>query len=135
MTEQNWRDLPAGRELDRLVAERVGYEIVEDFGMGGPSYTALLPGSVVMELPRAFGEDEAWEQVTPHYSTSVDAALTLPLREHGWTLKIVPDFSGGLVWATITGDEGLVVSVYVLPARLIAQAMCYAWLAWKDGTA
>ena len=127
MTEQNWRDLPAGRELDRLVAERMGYEIVEDFGMGGPSYTALLPGSVVMELPRAFGEDEGWEQVTPHYSTSVDAALAL-VPGGDIAFELYRDENTGDWWAEFDGwyDEG---------SPWPALAIVRAWLLWKDGTA
>ena len=127
MTEQNWRDLPAGRELDRLVAEKAGYRVQHDH----PDYILWsADGDFVVRQP---DEYLAWRHV-PHYSTSVDAALTLPLNpgEYGWALKIVPDFSGGLVWAMIIDDAGQTVSRCIQPARLIALAMVQTWLAWKE---
>lgn len=86
----DWRELPAGPALDRLIAERLGYTVRRvnwtpassaDFGY---AYFLYSPEGE----QAAFGDldpDKAWLVVSneldrvhvPHYSTDLNAAVTL----------------------------------------------------------
>lgn len=119
MSEQNWRDLPAGRDLDRLVAEKAGYRVQHDH----PDYILWsADGDFVVRQP---DEYLAWRHV-PHYSTSVDAALAL-VPGGDIAFELYRDENTGDWWAEFDGwyDEG---------SPWPALAIVRAWLAWKDGT-
>lgn len=78
MTEHdapNWRDLPAGHELDRLVAERV---------MGVTDF-------------------EGWEM--PHYSSHITPAWAVVerLRQAGWLVR-VQEMPDGFPWLLDADD-------------------------------
>ena len=125
MSEQNWRDLPAGRELDRLVAERMGYEVI-DYARDVVGVDDDQPNPVF----KPESDEHALMQVmkpVPHYSTSVDAALAL-VPGGDIAFELYRDENTGDWWAEFDGwyDEG---------SPWPALAIVRAWLLWKDGTA
>lgn len=92
----NWRELPAGKALDILIADKLGWRIVsQPFGkyVGDQffefEYTLAKPdGSLLWNHTSDQGWryriDDVWNNVTgwwtprlPAYSTSIDAAMTL----------------------------------------------------------
>lgn len=120
--------LPAGRELDRMIAERVGYHPV-DIGDG---YWSILPpkDSNQSASKPMVSIELAWEfaKNIPPYSTNTDTALTLFDDVYHAELEMQQLDRGGL-WRVWVG------SVHRPPtgdAESLALAICYAWLTWKD---
>ncbi len=66
--------LPAGRELDRALAEMLGWTVMSHEGI----YVLVTPGDRTWQGGLE-SEDEAWGFV-PHYSTDANAALSLPIH-------------------------------------------------------
>jgi hypothetical protein len=82
----NWKELPAGRELDRVVAERLGW-------------TGFHTGTNLLGQRDLFGMEPYTEEMirraitwagkrVKNYSTDADAAIALPV-ERGMTLQII----------------------------------------------
>jgi hypothetical protein len=118
-----WRTMAAGRELDRVIAEKAGgtvYQMSEVDYWHSPASS----GGDRWEVRHRDGRAEA----LPPYSTSVDAALTLiPESELGaemikgtdsWTVKMV--FREGVFKGVANNVDQL------------ALAICRAWLAWQE---
>jgi len=135
MSEQpaiDWRTLPAGLDLDRVIAERLGWseigirEVWVDDGEGATEVKRLngrSPG------PVAFGTDPI-----PTWSTNTDTALNLPLEE---------EYEGRLEWGY--GGEWTAwifikiayrtfreTKVGYAKADIPALALCRAWLGYQE---
>lgn len=110
----DWRTLPAGRELDRVIAERLG------------DYTPYINvgGRVIENFP-------------PAYSTDANAALSLWSDDYRWSIsptEVSADFP--------VEDESRFQASYPRSgnpdrshewADTPALAICRAWLTWQEG--
>lgn len=128
MGEANWREMEVGRELDWLIAEKCGVEILEqtpntDWNTTHqPMYLAKIDGAL-QGLWHSRKEDCA-----PRYSSDLNAAFDL--------LKQMPMGAVGL----LEGNEAWFSNAYMDGAGLLtdeeadtpALAICRAWLAWKE---
>ena len=102
----NWRALPAGRELDREIAERLGWQS-RIVGVGGAV---------------------AWAEV-PWYSTDVNAALSLWKSAN---VRFLLQFEAATKFWLAWYDEPEHPQGVADSAAL---AICRAWLAWKESQA
>lgn len=120
--DNDYRTMEAGRELDRLIAERLGWtETSEHY---------LDPNVLVGKHPKETGH--AWFPLAvPRYSTDLNAAMAL-----------LPTADGD-IWSLHYGHYGDPYTVaisrikvaapeYLGDANTPALAICRAWLAWKD---
>lgn len=134
----NWRELPPGRELDRMIAERLGWRAVEYKGLW-----YLLPpdcqDTLMADAEQAFGRvgirsyssaDAAWEfdRASPRFSTSIDDMLTLfppdceiQMEYAAWGAKQEWAWH---VWPHWINAPGLAIGM----AKHLAHAGCLAWL-------
>jgi len=145
----HWTTMEAGRDLDRLIAERAGWHPVTRSGMwaiapphiqDADQYIAwrrgLTASTVLVAVLLMASEDEAWNILCPHFTTSVDAALALlpdALHTRQWSyLQNYTDNRCQMWRATIivAAQEGI---RYIGEAEGLALAICRAWLAWQDG--
>jgi hypothetical protein len=118
----DWKELPAGAKLDRLIAERLGFRVTA--GVTQDRYGAV-PTVFYMaqrhETPREL----------PHYSTDLNAAFMLVEAIDGFALYVDAFLGGyGTPFEALipTGDDGNFVGDAATPAL----AICRAWLAYKD---
>lgn len=127
----DWRDLPAGRELDRLIAERLGWRVDLEHGDVYDQDGEFVPPDDRRTWDRNPSENELWSQV-PEYSTDLNAATTL-LAHFFWRLTGTPDMKTNEVHYYCTFDShtdyaGMdTIHVY---APTVALAICRAWLTW-----
>lgn len=110
-TAVNWRELPAGRELDRLIAERLGRYVnsnATDWWYDDAGFIGRIPA----------------------FSTDLNAAVTL-LAGCNRSWKLSYDFSYGF-----DGRTGYSISidgtVYCQFIDTPAFALCMAFLAWRE---
>lgn len=79
MDKPNWRELPAGPELDRIVAERTGYSVqffFERTDWHEDGWVLYKDGFHV--TGDAYTDEQAvWDEELPLLSKDVNAALTL----------------------------------------------------------
>lgn len=111
------QDVQAGRELDQLIAERIGWtEISDQMIVGRQDLHGTPPGAMFPTF------------MVPRFSTSVDAAWSLlegrnsygiatNTRELSYSMKL---------WAECDGYDGWA------ERDQPALAICRAWLAWKE---
>ena len=109
-----WRDMQPGRNLDRLIALRLG------FGVRGPigAHNELL-------LTDA-GDKTGF--TLPRYSTNTDAALRLPLDGFAFELHREDGFD----WFCEYYEIGNPSNNFHATADTPAAAICYAWLSYID---
>jgi hypothetical protein len=133
----DWRTLEAGRELDRVVAERLGCKIVELDLPGPPQWYAVFgPNGEPKIRVTAFSKRNEWpaydmEDAWPAYSTDANAALPgeyVAWQERGgwYACYEIQAFSGPHDW-TIKADTRLTQS-----GDTLAEARIKAWLAWSE---
>lgn len=135
MTTKDWRDLPAGRELDRLVAERAGWRVARLSGADDALALRNHRGGVeAIVNPLAVAsaglaeEEWLWSAVNiPHYSTSVDAALTLVAGRLTVHIESTRNPQTWQVWVA-DGD----VFTDTVEADNPALAIVRAWLSWRE---
>lgn len=145
----DWRTLSAGRALDRVVAERLGWKMVirtED----DIDEWWVVRGEIEAELLGKVGDfdsdDALWVQAfttyecandsaLPHYSTDASAALAL-LQGIGlpWMLAEEPDtpFIRAFIGERNDDPERMYYHAATGAANTPALAIVRAWLAWKD---
>ena len=120
---KDWRSMEAGPALDRLIARYI-YDI-EVQPTERPLYRYLDSDD------QPFGD---WKSSTdmlkpPPYSTSVDAALTLPLEDnYCWKILTWEDGKESFVQIEKFGQR-------VLPGEMqhnVAHGMALVWLAYMD---
>ena len=145
-TTVDWRALPAGRELDRIVAARLGFSVVQlpprDASKRPKAYVTWeykQPGWVIkgeglhknLWDVRFREEWEAWDHC-PEYSQDANAALALWDVDYRWAVypAYPDDYDKGRFCATFPGhgDQDAGDEYADTPALAIVQA----WLAWKD---
>jgi len=115
----DWRSLPAGPELDRLIAERLGWTEFHHPAGAPDVWLGLPPNSGLVSAT----------SLPPTWSTGVDVALTLidldwcllqlnltARLENPWTTSIS---RGNLGWES-------------RPSPTAALTICRAWLAYMD---
>lgn len=152
-----WRELEAGWELDRYIAELMGYSVFElnpqNAVIDRQCYTLLDPNKKPIEDgddTRIFADvfekrvpihvigddiDELWEEsadegFVPPYSRSVDAALALPIPQPITFFLYRTDWvEDDERWFAEIGDRPNSISGFAPTAAL---AICRAWLAWRD---
>lgn len=124
MTEKaNWREMPAGRELDRLIAERLGH----------PTFTEPIPESE-RDLYKPGITELSWMRVNgipipvPHYSTDANAALSLIEGTEEGNDYLLRKLNTGWHIHAYWGDSGKITAT----EPTIALAVCRAWLAYQD---
>lgn len=141
----DWRDIEAGPELDRLIAERMGWQMIElenpspppiDYrwrlvnpegrirGVYGNTY---FPCKDIEEAWQKAGEPdmECGDRDLPPYSTDLDVAFTLITEQDGFSLS--RDMQEN-VWMA---DLDTVPPTYEV-ADMPALAICRAWLAYTE---
>lgn len=146
MTEPkvDWRTCPAGRELDKLIAERLGWR-VEDYNAPPResmiktinSWMILGPGEdakywISHSHHGYVTAEQAWDALLEgsHWSTSVDAALSL-VNQKGVGVTF-SQYYGSPTWmAAIVDEVGKHIYDYHR-ADTPAEAIVKAFLAWKD---
>lgn len=149
----DWRTMSPGKELDRAIAEKMGYKAVLWNGFyhvtANPEKFAAWAtrrGRDVNLIGKS-SESAAWEFCNniPAYSTSVDAALTL-LRDTqhyilGWHREGVPfGDPGDIAFCNLFVDRndvepdkrGNYPAVAHQKAATHALAICRAWLEWQE---
>lgn len=124
--DNDYRTMEAGRELDRLIAERLGWTRFDTMP------TVLVEHDNHIDIETLMGwKNDFYYLVVPHYSTDLNAAMTL-----------LPTADGD-IWSLHYGDYGDPYTVaisrikvaapeYLGDANTPALAICRAWLAWKD---
>ena len=132
MSEQmktDWREMSAGRELDRVVAERLGWTDI------APRYDRFDEHEIspLQGIPPSGGTTY---YVIGRYSTDADAALAL-LEGCFYTLRGTPDsYEGEMLYrCSIDGKAGdgvILPSIKYTVAKTPALAIVRAWLSWKD---
>ncbi len=139
----NWRGLPAGDELDRVIAERLGWHIVSKHTPHNPVYpeneiqTFSPDGKIVhsayyteMSLDSCLEHMQALHKL-PRYSRDVNTEL--PLDEgYYWTFTSPTVGEPDDNWLaeiinTWTGEHESNCAADTLPL-----ARAHAWLAWMD---
>jgi hypothetical protein len=117
MSELNWRELPAGQELDVLIAKRIGYTDIYHADLAGNQW---LVGT----------DPEGLKQPIRYYSSSLNATMMLITKNMRLSLHNEDD----PIWhAVVYLDEGNPpFELFVGSAEEPALAICRAWLAWKD---
>lgn len=130
-------DVQAGPEGDRIIAEAFGYSVVRSDDTERPPAYCLSDDTRQLYFPAALSEQAAWVN-GPDYTTSVDAALGLPLdgmyrftlsQQHNgvWHAQIMESF------ATLTSAVNENKAWFgKSKTELAALALCRAWLAWKQ---
>jgi hypothetical protein len=134
----DWRNLPEGRELDKVVAEKLGYT---DLRLSGAS--GLLWGKRKTDgndHPFNVDKDGMVDEPLPPYSTKVDAALTLLDTLDGedgdaeFNLSVSRE--GGQLSYGAQFDKSNPGGKYSFLAydvsRMPAFAIVRAWLVWKE---
>lgn len=133
----DWRKLPAGRELDRLIAERIGWRFEK---VSPYHWEVYRPDGSPVEQARGYTYINQWEDshlmVTgmafPRYSTDMNAALTLPLPglfdEYRFELSGCNDKWIACVHYRHAIDLTLHSPIIGTPAL----AVCRAWLDWRE---
>lgn len=126
----DWRIMQPGPELDRLIAERLGWHPHRE----GDLWWIFPPkGTTHAALPENIGKGKstremAWlmQKHVPRYSTSTDAALLLLSRDIHLELywSLVPPASWGALYGNGDLSEG--------HADSPAHAICLAWLAYQE---
>ena len=132
--KSNWRDLPAGNDLDRYIAEYLGWTVV-----GNPltKEAVLWHGTELIHVEQSHSElsvniARAWNNYIPQYSTDVNAALTLPMTP-GWYFSLRSPIDDDL-W-TVFIREDAIPTFTSSKDENPALALCHTWLNWKDGAA
>lgn len=114
----DWRALDAGRDLDRRIAERLGWTHIEstEYWLDDPHDTSLVQAWRGIP-PRSTGE-----ALVPCYSTDLNAAITLIPSDQQFELSngLEPEWEALIGW----GYDG--------GADTPALAVCRAWLAYQD---
>lgn len=137
MSEQakvDWRELPAGAGLDRIVAKRLGYVI--DIISTPPDYQVNLakPDGSLHALKYTIYE-HIWRDLfnyhIPQFSRDANAALpgdcaVWNISNTWYACYEVQVFENVHEW-TLLATEKLVQS-----GQALAEARSRAWLAWKD---
>jgi hypothetical protein len=131
----DWRDLPAGLELDRVIAERSGWkeievrEIWEEDHYSDGFYKRLfgLPPVKTSVLDVA--------ELIPRYSTDLNGAFHLPVTDlHFMDLHSPtgdgsePQWNAFVEWKWKDGEYPDCRAT----AETGALALCRAWLVWKE---
>jgi hypothetical protein len=141
----DWRTLEAGRELDRVVAERLGWRVAKGEGEDAEWWVARREGTedweLITQIEYCDDVDAAWIQAfrtyegcdsqLPLYSRDANAALPgeyVAWQERGgwYACYEIQAFSGPHDW-TIKADTRLTQS-----GDTLAEARIKAWLAWSE---
>jgi hypothetical protein len=115
----DWRDLPAGCELDRVIAEALGWD---NFFEGSD-------GVLYADTPDIRANPRRWQASVEPWSTDANAALSLPLPPRTWFVIYGPSAERD-TWDVELQDIGPVFEQG--QAETPALAICRAWLAWHD---
>lgn len=131
MSEQataDWRTMEAGRELDRVVAERLGWRIDIENGDVYDEKGDYIPSDNPYGESREIGytENELWGRCS-HYSTDANAALAL---YDGCRIELKAEPPDD--WTCFLVIESPVYGEWRGEADTAALAIVRAWLAWKD---
>lgn len=127
MTDKSvdWRTLPAGRVLDRVIAERLGWTLI---GFDDPFWRHRQRDDAAVG---DYWRTSEGARKLPAFSTDANAALTLWGLNSHWSLN--PDandngvhFEGYYPYAD--NEYGEMCELADTPAL----AICRAWLAWMD---
>jgi hypothetical protein len=120
-----WRTMAAGRELDRVIAEKLGKEVMIG---GSPTNPRLV-------FKENYGGILGVHEIVPHYSTSVDAALTLmpndPPRLSGVRLMGLGQTLDG-EWEAAIAELDKLKAWHTQVAPTAALAICRAWFVWQE---
>jgi hypothetical protein len=138
----DWRTLEAGRELDRVVAERLGCKIVElDLPGATQWYAVFGPNGEPKIRVTAFGKRNEWpaydmEDAWPAYSTDANAALAL-LTSTGcpWMVVSEPEELSGyraFIGESRDDPEHMYYHGTNEGGDTVAIAIVRAWLAWSE---
>lgn len=125
-------NITAGRETDQAIAEQVGWSIKPDRGF----YAVYDADGTLVDT----GFESVFEARTriPKFTTSVDAALSLPFPSGQYLFMAMG--ATGRAWLTPNTDGSAQsyddpqgsTTTGLLPQERIALAVCKAWLMWKQ---
>jgi hypothetical protein len=122
----NWRELPAGRGLDRIIAERLGYTV--QFNENNGYYYLVRPdGTKAIN----YGTEWAAWEASPAFSVDANAAIALWDNDYHWAIFPDPDQPGKFC-ATHPCSRDYDVGIET--ADKPAEAISRSWLAWGDKT-
>jgi len=122
----DWRNMAAGHDMDRLIAERLGWRVQKN--RDGYTYLFRPDGSGVGNYIDAA---QAWEGI-PHFSTDLNAAFRLPVGEYTHLSCRTPLNDLGYA-AFVAYDDHTTSNDYRSAAAATpALAVCRAWLAWQE---
>lgn len=119
----DWREMQAGRELDRVVAEAMGHVVNIERMLTNPHFGTATKLIIEYYLN---GERGASEQLA-HYSTDLNAAISLI---NGGTSFVLSQIDGEGWQCSIIQQLGIGYSKAETPAL----AVCRAFLSWKETT-
>lgn len=130
MTDTNeradWRTMDAGREMDRIVAERLGWTEIEE-----QENWYEDPEVMAYQQIDLYGRKDGSEYRVPKYSTDANAALQLDKPVLWWSEddgRWLATYDAAIFGSAIELD----VSPSPGEADTPALAICRAWLSWKD---
>ncbi len=132
MSEQkqaDWRTMEAGRDLDRIVANQLGwrFEANVDGYFKATSPTGITGGYYLLQRNSEHG--------MPLYSTDLSAAFTLFSTEPGLEWNLFSEDDDWITcelghWSDDFHDDQLVMA----SEKTAALAICKAWLLWQERT-
>ena len=125
------------RELDREIAERLGYQVerIDTNPLTGQETWCLIDPADERHyapMPAAGTAAGVWDALAPCFSTDMDLALTLVPQgtsERTFMLRQI----GGQWLASITDITLGRETVFEEQAPRPEEAICRAWLKWKRG--
>jgi|SRR5579859_1553395 len=126
--KQDWRTLPAGRALDRVIAERLGLDIryvpkVEEYLVREDEIPSFLHEYADYDYPQP-----GWCLV-PYYSMDANAALSLLDDDEGTEYMLRKLNTGWHIHAYFKGSSTKTTAT----AETIALVICRAFLTWTEG--
>lgn len=123
----NWRELPAGLDLDRLIAEKLGDTEIEE-------REVWVEDIVCGPYQKKYLTCKEHEAI-PEFSSDLNAAFRLPISDLYYIALHGPNENDPLWYAFIEWqfhDEYEEFANSRAEAESGALAVCRAWLAWKE---
>ncbi len=139
MITTDWRKLHAGRELDRVIAEKLGWVWTCVYQTKYATYVTITkPDGTILQNVDAYGSRPEWPEyeavdLFPQYSTDLNLAYALFDGRTFWaTLQMVTDVRKNHRYYRVWACDGPHSFEVEHEADTPSLALCYAWLECKE---
>jgi hypothetical protein len=142
----DWYELPAGRELDKIIAQQLGYTIqrvewIANATTGEMDYMYALTDPSGKrnrfggkDIEAVWRSDHCFHEVyVPHFSTNLDDACTLPLGDYYlYIANLGKQSEARIVNPDVDALGEFDTWIGEAEVNEPALAVCRAWLKWKE---